>query len=71
MNRGSAPAILSAAEMREVQERLNRAGIDAGTPDGRLGEITRAAVKQAQVAFGMPPDGYPTRDFLERLRQAR
>jgi lytic murein transglycosylase len=68
MNRGDAPAILSALDMRELQERLNAKGYDAGTPDGRLGEITRAGVKQAQLAFGLPADGYPTRDLLERLR---
>ena len=69
LNRGDAPAILSAAEMREVQERLNALGYDAGEPDGRLGEITRAGVKQAQQKFGLPPDGYPTRELLQVLRK--
>ena len=68
MNRGSAPAILSAEEMREVQERLNAMGHDAGAPDGRLGELTRAGVKEAQLVLGLPADGYPTRELLERLR---
>ncbi len=71
MNRGNAPAILSAAEMQEVQERLNAIGYEAGTPDGRLGELTRAGVKQAQLAFGLPADGYPTRELLQRLRGSR
>ncbi|HEX9904283.1 MAG TPA: peptidoglycan-binding protein, partial [Propylenella sp.] len=71
MNRGKAPAILSAAEMREVQERLNAMGHAAGDPDGRLGELTRAGVKQAQFAFDLPPDGYPTRELLEKLRGAK
>ncbi len=66
---GNAPAILSAAEMREVQERLRASGYEAGDPDGRLGEITRAGVKQAQLAFGLPADGYPTQELLELLRQ--
>jgi lytic murein transglycosylase len=70
MNRGDAPAILSAGEMREMQERLNARGFDTGTPDGRLGEITRAAVKQAQLAFGLPADGYPTPELLELLRRS-
>jgi lytic murein transglycosylase len=65
---GSAPPILPAAEMRELQERLNAAGYAAGEPDGRLGEITRAGVKQAQAAFGLPADGYPTRELLAKLR---
>jgi lytic murein transglycosylase len=68
LDRGNAPAILSAEEMREVQERLNARGYDAGEPDGRLGELTRAGVKQAQLAFGLPPDGYPTRELLQLLR---
>jgi lytic murein transglycosylase len=68
LNPGSAPAILSSNEMREVQERLRARGYDGGAPDGRLGEITRAGVKQAQLAFGLPADGYPTKELLERLR---
>ena len=69
LNHGKAPAILSAAEMREVQERLNAMGYDAGKPDGRLGETTRTGVKSAQLKFGLPADGYPTRELLARLRQ--
>ena len=68
MNRGNAPAILPQAEMRELQERLNAMGFAAGTPDGRLGEITRAGVKQAQLKYGLPPDGYPTRELLQMVR---
>ena len=68
LNRGDAPAILGPEEMREVQERLNALGYDAGEPDGRLGEITRAGVKQAQQKFGLPADGYPTRELLQMLR---
>jgi lytic murein transglycosylase len=69
LTRGSAPPILSAAEMMELQQRLNRAGMKAGAEDGRLGEDVRAGVKQAQIRFGLPPDGYPTRELLERLRK--
>jgi lytic murein transglycosylase len=71
LNRGDAPAILGPEEMREVQERLNALGYDAGEPDGRLGEITRAGVKQAQQKFGLPADGYPTRELLQLLRKRR
>jgi lytic murein transglycosylase len=66
---GSAPKILSSDDMREVQERLKAMGYDAGDPDGRLGEITRAGVKQAQLKFGLPADGYPTRELLDLLRK--
>jgi lytic murein transglycosylase len=68
MNKGTAPAILGSAEMRELQERLNARGFDAGEPDGRLGEVTRTGVKKAQLAFDLPADGYPTRELLQRLR---
>jgi lytic murein transglycosylase len=70
LNRGSAPAILESREMREVQERLNALGYDAGEPDGRLGEITRVGVKKAQEKFGLPADGYPTSELLRLLRGA-
>jgi lytic murein transglycosylase len=66
---GDAPAILSADAMREVQVRLNALGYDAGEPDGRLGEITRAGVKRAQIAYGLPADGYPTNELLQLLRK--
>jgi lytic murein transglycosylase len=69
MERGNAPPILSTEEMRELQERLNAMGYNTGTPDGRLGEQTRAGVKQAQLNFGLPADGYPTRELLELLRR--
>jgi lytic murein transglycosylase len=69
MDRGNAPAILGTEEMREVQQRLNTLGYDAGEPDGRLGEATRAGVKQAQLALGLPADGYPTKELLARLRR--
>jgi peptidoglycan hydrolase-like protein with peptidoglycan-binding domain len=71
MARGNPPPILGSDEMREVQERLNAMGYDAGEPDGRLGEATRAGVKQAQLAFGLPADGYPTTELLSRLRGSR
>jgi lytic murein transglycosylase len=65
---GDAPPILSATEMRDLQELLNARGYDAGEPDGRLGEITRAGVKRAQLDFELPADGYPTHELLEMLR---
>ncbi len=70
LDAGKAPAILSSAEMREVQERLNALGHAAGEPDGRLGEITRSGVKAAQLAYGLPADGYPTKELLQLLRKA-
>jgi hypothetical protein len=65
---GNPPKILSTDDMRDLQVRLKAMGYDAGDPDGRLGEITRAGVKQAQERFGLPADGYPTKELLELLR---
>ncbi|MDQ0324812.1 lytic murein transglycosylase [Rhodopseudomonas julia] len=69
MRRGNPAAMLSSKELLEVQTRLNRLGYDAGPPDGRLGQKTRTGVRAAQLAFGLPADGYPTRALLERLRR--
>ena len=68
MQRGGTQAALSPAELREVQERLNRMGFDAGPPDGRLGQKTRDGVRAAQLHFRLPPDGYPDAELLKRLR---
>jgi len=68
---GNPPKILSSDDMREIQERLKAMGYDAGDPDGRLGEITRAGVKQAQIKFGLPADGYPTKELLDLLRKGK
>jgi peptidoglycan hydrolase-like protein with peptidoglycan-binding domain len=51
-----------------LQDRLTRAGFDAGGVDGRMGPKTVAAVKAFQKAQGLVPDGYPSLDVLERLR---
>ena len=42
-----------------------------GEADGRLGAMTRTAVKQAQLKVGLPADAYPTAQLIERLKAAR
>ncbi|MDF2548548.1 MAG: hypothetical protein K0R93_3446 [Anaerosolibacter sp.] len=44
-------------DVREVQERLNTLGFDAGLEDGIFGESTRQAVMQFQRSKGLTPDG--------------
>jgi hypothetical protein len=39
--------------------------------DGVLGLKSRVAVKDVQVKFGLPADGWPTGDLLGRLRTTR
>jgi lytic murein transglycosylase len=60
---------LGTHEMTELQRLLAARGLDGGPPDGKLGLATRAAVRAAQLRYGLPADSYPTPELLERLRQ--
>jgi lytic murein transglycosylase len=55
-------------EIKHLQELLVRHGYDVGGIDGKLGSMTRAAVKAAQLQLGLPADSYPTPELLARLR---
>ncbi|HZT47806.1 MAG TPA: lytic murein transglycosylase [Hyphomicrobiaceae bacterium] len=55
--------------MKELQQLLVRRGYQVGEVDGKMGAGTRAAVKSAQMKFGLPADSYPTPELLERLRR--
>jgi lytic murein transglycosylase len=72
MNRG-APNIpsITPEEAKELQQLLARAGYEVGTPDGKIGTATRAAVKQAQLKLGLPADSYPTPELISRMRTMR
>ncbi len=61
---------LSRNEVEELQERLLAKGYDPGTPDGVIGRQTRAALRAYQQAAGLPPDGYPSYELLEKLRSS-
>jgi lytic murein transglycosylase len=52
----------------QLQKLLIAHGYLQGEVDGKLGRATRAAVKAAQLALGLPPDSYPTPELLELLR---
>jgi len=60
---------LSRADILDMQRMLGRAGFDAGTPDGRVGPLTRKAIKAYQRQAGLPPDGFPTQALIDRLRR--
>jgi membrane-bound lytic murein transglycosylase B len=60
--------VLSRAERRELQELLLRRGFNVGTPDGRLGGRTRAAIRDFQASVGLVPDGFASATILARLR---
>ena len=42
-------------------------GRASGTPDGIMGPATRAGLRRYQRSLGLPADGYPTLDLLQRL----
>lgn len=59
---------LSRAMVIEMQERLGAKGYDTGASDGVIGPLTRTAIRAYQKARGLPPDGFPTVELLEKLR---
>ncbi|NMM08340.1 lytic murein transglycosylase [Polaromonas sp.] len=59
---------LSRSQMLALQTALNVRGFDSGTPDGTIGPATRRGVRQYQRSVGLPADGYPTLDLLQRLQ---
>jgi len=61
---------LSRAQVEELQDLLVRLGFDPGTPDGVLGSKTRAALRDFQRNNRLAPDGYPTPEILQALREA-
>jgi membrane-bound lytic murein transglycosylase B len=58
---------LSRTERLEFQGDLMKLGFDPGTPDGVLGRMTRAALRQYQKSKGMVPDGFATASLLAML----
>ena len=62
---------LSRAENRELQTLLLARGHDIGTPDGLIGEKTRAAIRAEQGRLGMQASGRAGQKLLAALRAAR
>jgi hypothetical protein len=62
-----------AAERRELllavetQEALAALGLDVGEVDGVVGPLTRRAIRRVQRDLGLPEDGEPSPELLERL----
>lgn len=59
---------LTAEQRRELQEKLTSRGYDTGGIDGRVGPLTRAAIRDYQQRNGLPADGHANYSLLERLR---
>jgi lytic murein transglycosylase len=58
-------------ETRELQQILEKRGYDVGRVDGVLGLKSRVAIRDTQIKFGLPADGWPTAELLTRLRAGR
>ena len=43
--------------VRQIQQALKGAGFDPGVADGRMGQRTKTAIRDFQVAHGLEPDG--------------
>lgn len=62
---------LSVADVLELQEHLNAMGFDSGEPDGRVGPMTRAAIRAYQDQQDLPMDGYASGQLLDAVRESR
>jgi lytic murein transglycosylase len=62
---------LSTQQVMDLQQLLLKHGYDIGPVDGKIGNGTRGAIKQAQMKAGLPADSYPTAELIERLRGGR
>ncbi|MDR6538657.1 lytic murein transglycosylase [Variovorax soli] len=60
---------LSRSQLLELQTALNQRGFASGTPDGVMGPATRDGLRRYQRSVGLPADGYPSAELLQRLEQ--
>ncbi len=60
---------LTRSQLQALQTRLNQRGFASGTPDGMMGPATREGIQGYQRSVGLPADGYPDLDVLQRLQQ--
>jgi membrane-bound lytic murein transglycosylase B len=60
---------LSYDEKLELQQRLSAHGYYEGKADGKIGTGSKSAIKAFQVQAGLTPDGHPSLEVLQSLRQ--
>lgn len=60
---------LTRGQLLELQTALNQRGFATGAPDGVMGPATREGLRRYQRSVGLPADGYPSVELLQRLRQ--
>lgn len=61
--------VLGRSQVLELQQALNARGFDTGTPDGLVGPATQRGVRRYQASQGLPTDGFPTLELLQRLQR--
>jgi membrane-bound lytic murein transglycosylase B len=59
---------MTRSQLLALQTALNARGFDSGTPDGVMGPATRTGVRGYQRSLGLPADGYPNSELLNRLQ---
>ncbi len=59
---------LTRGQLLALQTALNAGGFDSGIPDGMMGPETQRGIRRYQRSLGLPADGYPSLDLLERLQ---
>lgn len=65
------PPQMYAAYVTDAQQQLNEHGFSAGTPDGKPGPRTRAAIRAYQKKAGLPVDGCVSKDLVDHLHFAQ
>ena len=60
--------VLTPQQIMDLQRALLARGHEVGEVDGKMGAMTRKAVKQAQLKVGLPADSYPTVELIDKLR---
>ncbi|AGU48202.1 lytic murein transglycosylase [Variovorax paradoxus B4] len=60
---------LSRSQLTELQTALSQRGFATGAADGVMGPATREGLRRYQRSVGLPADGYPSAEMLQRLQQ--
>ena len=53
--------------IKRLQTLLGRMGYDAGPADGKMGNRTANAIRLFQLQSGLPVNGQPSMEVLQRL----
>ncbi|MFZ4289030.1 lytic murein transglycosylase [Variovorax sp. HJSM1_2] len=59
---------LTRSQLITLQTSLNTRGFPTGKPDGMMGPATREGIRGYQRSLGLPADGYPSVELLQRLQ---